>query len=249
MSATSSGAAFSRGAAPVVSVVIPCLNEEDTIAAVVADVLAQGVNEVVVADGGSADLTAERARQAGARVVHETRSGYGQAIQAGIAAVRVDTDIVVFLDGDGSDRPEMIPALIEPIASGRAVFVHGSRVQGECESGSLSAQQRIAGAVAGLLLRLVYGARFTDMSPFRAIRRDALAQLGMRETTFGWNLEMLMRVSASGFPALEIPTGQRRRAGGVSKVSGNTLVGLKAAWSIATTFVRLALTLRRAPRV
>ena len=249
MSTTSSGVAFLRGAAPVVSVVVPCLNEEDTIAAVVADVLAQGVNEVVVADGGSADLTAERARQAGARVVHETRSGYGQAIQAGIAAVRVDTDIVVFLDGDGSDRPEMIPALIEPIASGRAVFVHGSRVQGECESGSLSAQQRIAGVVAGLLLRLVYGARFTDMSPFRAIRRDALAQLGMRETTFGWNLEMLMRVSASGFPALEIPTGQRRRAGGVSKVSGNILAGLKAAWSITTTFVRLALTLRRAPRV
>ena len=87
------------------------------------------------------------------------------------------------------------------------------------------------------------------MSPFRAIRRDVLTQLGMRETTFGWNLEMLMRVSASGFPALEIPTGQRRRAGGVSKVSGNILAGLKAAWSITTTFVRLALTLRRAPRV
>ena len=249
MSETSSLPPFVPESAPLVSAVIPCLNEEDAIAAVVAGVLAQGVDEVVVVvDGGSTDHTAERALAAGARVVRETRRGYGQAIQTGIAALRANTGIVVFLDGDGSDRPEMIPALIEPIVGRRVVFVHGSRVKGEREPGSLSAQQLIAGAVAGFLLRLIYGARFTDMSPFRAIQRDALERLGMRETTFGWNLEMLMRAAAAGLPSLEIPVGQRRRAGGVSKVSGNFVSGLKAVWSIATTFVRLALTLRRESR-
>ena len=231
-----------------VSAIIPCLNEEIAIAAVTSAVLAQGVQEVIVVDGGSSDRTAERARAAGARVVAQPRRGYGSAIQAGIAAVRADADILLFLDGDGSDRPEMIPALIEPIVSGHAVFVHGTRVLGERDPGSMSAQQLIAGHLAGLLLRLVYGARFTDMSPFRAIRRDALARLGMRETGFGWNLEMLMRAAAAGLPSLEVPVGQRRRAGGVSKVSGNARAAIRATGSIVTTFIGLALTLRREPR-
>jgi glycosyltransferase involved in cell wall biosynthesis len=230
-----------------VSVVIPCLDEEDSIGAVVTAVRAQGVDEVIVVDGGCTDRTAERASAAGALVVTQSARGYGRAIQAGIAALGADTDIVVFLDGDGSDRPDMIPDLIEPIAAGRAVFVHGSRLRGECEPGSLSVQQRAAGHVAGLLLRLFYGVRFTDMSPFRAIRRDALVGLGMREPTYGWNLEMLMRVAAAGLPALEIAAGQRRRTGGVSKVSGNFIAGIRAAGSIAATFMRLALTLRRQP--
>jgi len=235
----------SRSPPAVVSAIIPCLNEESAIAAVVGGVLAQGVDEVIVVDGGSTDRTAERARSAGARVVSEARRGYGRAIQRGIDAARADAGILLFLDGDGSDRPEMIPDLIAPLVAGHMVFVHGTRVQGEREPGSLSTQQLIAGRVAGLLLRLVYGVRFTDMSPFRAIRRDALSKLGMRETTYGWNLEMLMRVAAAGLPVLEVPVGQRRRAGGVSKVSGNVLAGLKATWSIAATFIRLALTLRR----
>ena len=234
--------------AAVVSAVIPCLDEEDSIATVVTAVLAEGVDEVIVVDGGSKDRTIERARTAGARVVSETRRGYGRAIQSGIDAVRPDAAILLFLDGDGSDRPDMIPSLIGPIVAGRAVFVHGTRVRGEREPGSLSAQQLIAGRVAGFLLRLVYGVHFTDMSPFRAIRHDRLSKLGMREETYGWNLEMLMRVAAAGLPALEVPVGQRRRAGGGSKVSGNVLVGMKAAWSIATTFIRLALTLRRESR-
>jgi len=159
--------------------------------------------------------------------------------------VRGDADIRVFPDGDGSDPAEFIPALVSPIAAGRAVFVLGSRVRGPRERGSLAQQQLLAGHVGGLLLRLVYGARFTDLSPFRAIRSDALKGLGMKEETFGWNLEMLMRVAAARLPALEIAVGQRRRIGGVSKVSGNFIAGLKAAWSISTTFIRLALALRK----
>ena len=231
--------------APLVSAIIPCLDEETAIGKVVNAVLARDVSEVVVVDGGSRDRTVERATEAGARVIIELRSGYGRAIQAGIAAVRSDADILVFLDGDGSDPAEFIPALVSPIAAGRAVFVLGSRVRGPREPGSLAPQQLLAGHVGGLLLRLVYGARFTDLSPFRAIRRDALKGLGMKEETFGRNLEMLMRVAAARLPALEIAVGQRRRIGGVSKVSGNFIAGLKAAWSISTTFIRLALALRK----
>ena len=128
------------------------------------------------------------------------------------------------------------------------MFVTGSRVRGEREPGSLSAQQVVAGHVAGFLLRAFYGAQFTDMSPFRAIRRDAFDRLGMRETTYGWNLEMLMRVAANGLSSLEIPVGQRRRCGGVSKVSGNVLATVPAAWTIAATFIRLAMLLRAARR-
>lgn len=232
----------------VVSVIIPCLDEEEAIPAVVTAVRAQGAADIIVVDGGSRDRTVERAAAAGARVVQERRRGYGRAVQAGIAALRGDTDIVVFIDGDGSDRPEFIPALIAPIADGRAVFVHGSRTRGDREPGSLALQQVAAGHVAGLLLRLIYGASFTDMSPFRAIRYDALQRLGMREPTYGWNLEMLMRIVAAGLPYVEIPVGQRRRIGGVSKVSGNAAAGVKAAWSISATFVRLALSLRREKR-
>ena len=231
--------------APLVSAIIPCLDEETAIGKVVNAVLARDVSEVVVVDGGSRDRTVEHATEAGARVIIELRRGYGRAIQAGIAAVRSDADILVFLDGDGSDPAEFIPALVSPIAAGRAVFVLGSRVRGPREPGSLAPQQLLAGHVGGLLLRLVYGARFTDLSPFRAIRSDALKGLGMKEETFGWNLEMLMRVAAARLPALEIAVGQRRRIGGVSKVSGNFIAGLKAAWSISTTFIRLALALRK----
>ena len=231
--------------APLVSAIIPCLDEETAIGKVVNAVLARDVSEVVVVDGGSRDRTVERATEAGARVIIELRRGYGRAIQAGIAAVRSDADILVFLDGDGSDPAEFIPALVSPIAAGRAVFVLGSRVRGPREPGSLAPQQLLAGHVGGLLLRLVYGARFTDLSPFRAIRSDALKGLGMKEETFGWNLEMLMRVAAARLPALEIAVGQRRRIGGVSKVSGNFIAGFKAAWSISTTFIRLALALRK----
>ena len=233
----------------VVSAIIPCLDEETAIGQVVTAVLAQNVSEVVVVDGGSRDHTVERAAAAGARVIVEPRRGYGRAIQAGIAAVCDDADILVFLDGDGSDPAENIAALLAPILAGEAVFVLGSRIRGIREPGSLAPQQIVAGRVGGLLLRLVYGASFTDLSPFRAIRRDDLRRLGMKEETYGWNLEMLMRIAAARLPAREIAVGQRRRVGGVSKVSGNPVAGLKAAWSISVTFVRLALELRAASRL
>lgn len=234
---------------PVVSAIIPCLDEEMAIGEVVIAVLAESVSEVIVVDGASRDRTVERAQAAGARVIVEPRRGYGRAIQAGIAAVRDDAGILLFLDGDGSDPAERICDLLSPIIAGEAVFVLGSRVRGAREPGSLAPQQLLAAHVGRLLLRLVYGANFTDLSPFRAIRRDALERLGMQEETYGWNLEMLMRVAAAGLPAQEIAVGQRRRVGGVSKVSGNPIAGIKAAWSIATTFVRLALVLRREPRL
>jgi len=228
----------------VVAAIIPCLDEETAIGQVVTAVLAQNVSEVVVVDGGSRDRTAERAAAAGARVIVEPRRGYGRAVQAGIAAARDEAEILVFLDGDGSDPAEFIPDLVSPIAAGQVVFVLGSRVRGPREPGSLAPQQVIAAHVGSLLLRLVYGASFTDLSPFRAIRRDDLGRLGMREETYGWNLEMLMRVAAARLPALEIAVGQRRRIGGVSKVSGNLAAGIKAAWSISATFIHLALELR-----
>jgi glycosyltransferase involved in cell wall biosynthesis len=241
-----SNAARSTGLRPVViSAVIPCLDEEAAIARVVTSVLATGVCEAVVVDGGSRDRTVSEAIGAGARVIVEPQRGYGRAIQAGIAAVRKDAEILVFLDGDGSDSAEFIPDLVLPIIERRAVFVLGSRVRGLRESGSLSPQQIMAAHLGRLLLRLVYGARFTDLSPFRAIRREVLDGLGMSDMTYGWNLEMLMRVAAAGLPAREIAVGQRRRVGGASKVSGNFIAGLKAAHSMVVTFIRLAVRLRR----
>jgi glycosyltransferase involved in cell wall biosynthesis len=234
---------------PIVSAIIPCLDEETAIGQVVAAVLKQNVSEVIVVDGGSRDRTAARAAAAGARVIVEPQRGYGRAILTGIAAVRADAEILVFLDGDGSDSADFIPDLVSPITAGQVVFVLGSRVRGSREPGSLSPQQLLAAHVGGLLLRLVYGASFTDLSPFRAIRRDALRYLGMKDETYGWNLEMLMRVAAARLPALEVAVGQRRRIGGVSKVSGNLIAGIKAAGSISITFVRLALELRdKTPR-
>jgi hypothetical protein len=143
------------------------------------------------------------------------------------------------MDGDGSDVPDYLRAVVGPIASGEADFVMGSRLRGRREPGSMTPQQIVAGWLAGLLLRSAYRVRFTDMSPFRAMRLDQLKSLGMTEQTYGWNLEMQMRVAAAGLRVLEVPVDHRRRRGGVSKVSGNLVAGLQAGWKIAGTFVRL----------
>jgi glycosyltransferase involved in cell wall biosynthesis len=229
----------------IVSVVIPCLNEEEPIAGVVAEVLAQGADEVIVVDNGSTDATAARANAAGARVMSEPRRGYGRACATGLAAIRPDADIVCFLDGDGSDVPAFLADVVVPVAKGEADFVMGSRLRGQREAGSMTPQQLVAGHLAGVLMRFVYGVRFTDMSPFRAMRVAELRALGMSEVTYGWNLEMQMRVAAAGLRILEVPVDHRCRRGGVSKVSGNLAAGLSAAGKITATFLRLALTLRR----
>ena len=229
---------FDRSA---VSVIIPCLDEETAIGPCVAAVRTHGVGEVIVVDGGSADRTVARASEAGARIVVERRRGYGRAMLAGIAALSPSATVVLFLDGDGSDRPEMIPAVLAPIEQGQADFVLGSRLHGPREPGSLAPAQVLAGHLAGLLIRIRYGVRFTDMSPFRAIRRDALERLGMREETFGWNLEMQMRAAAAGLRSVEVPVGQRRRTGGVSKVSGDLATAARAAGVLVATFLRLAI--------
>jgi glycosyltransferase involved in cell wall biosynthesis len=228
-----------------VSVVIPCLNEREAIGAVVADVLSQGVGEVVVVDNGSTDDTAAVAMAAGARVVSQPQRGYGRACATGLAAVRPEASVVCFMDGDGSDVPAYLAAVVGPVLSDQADFVMGSRLRGRREKGSMTPQQLVAGQLAGVLLRVTYGVRFTDMSPLRAIRVEQLRGLGMGEQTYGWNLEMQMRAAAAGLRVQEIPVDHRVRRGGVSKVSGNLVAGLTAAWKISAVFVRLALALRR----
>ena len=227
-----------------VSVVIPALNEEEPIGDVVRAVPRGSVEEILVVDNGSTDATAEHARAAGARVVSEPRRGYGRACQAGIAAVAADCDVILFLDGDGSDCPELIPRLIEPILEGQQDFVIGSRIRGRREPGSMTPPQLAAGWVAGLLLRRLYGVQYSDMCPFRAIRRDALQSLGMAEETYGWNLEMQMRAAKAGLRILELPVDHRNRRGGRSKVSGNLAGSLRAVGRITWTFLRLVRDLR-----
>jgi glycosyltransferase involved in cell wall biosynthesis len=224
-----------------VSVVIPALNEEACIAEVVRMIPREIADEVIVVDNGSDDQTAERAREAGARVVHEPQRGYGRACRAGVKAVAPDCEIIVFLDGDGSDCPEFMERLIEPIRVGTHDFVIGSRTRGEREQGSMNFQQLFAGRAAGMLLRLLYGVRYTDMCPFRAIRRDRLEHLSMKEETYGWNLEMQMRAAQARLRILELPVSHRRRIGGESKVSGTLTGTLRAGTRILATLARVAL--------
>jgi len=226
---------------PSISVVIPALNEEEPIGDVVRAIPRAIAGEVIVVDNGSDDRTAGAAREAGARVVSEPKRGYGRACRAGVEAVTPDAEIVVFLDGDGSDCPELMERLIGPIAAGTHDFVIGSRTRGRREPGSMNFQQIFAGRVAGLLLRALYGVRYTDMCPFRAIRRDALARLDMREETYGWNLEMQMRAARAGLRILEVPVDHRRRAGGESKVSGTVRGTFLAGTRILYTVARIAL--------
>jgi glycosyltransferase involved in cell wall biosynthesis len=223
-----------------VSIVIPALNEEDPIAGVVRECLATGVpEEVIVVDNSSTDRTAERAREAGARVTTAPR-GYGRACAAGVRAVSPECDVILFLDGDGSDIPRFIPQLVEPIASGTHDFVIGSRTRGEREPGSMNVQQIVSGRIAGSIMQLLYGVRYTDMCPFRTIRRDVLAKLDMREETYGWNLEMQMKAARAGLRILEIPVNHRNRMGGESKVSGTLRGTFVAGIRILATLVRVA---------
>jgi glycosyltransferase involved in cell wall biosynthesis len=229
----------------VVSAIIPCLDEAAAIGPLVRGLLAAGVDEALVIDGGSGDGTPEIAAAAGARVIVESRRGYGRACAAGVAAAREDATILVFIDGDGSDDPASAPAIIGPVISGQADFCLASRLSGEREEDSMTPSQVIAGRLAGILMRARYGVRYTDMAPFRAIRRDRLQALGMIETTYGWNLEMQMRAAARGLRICEVSVRCRRRAGGHSKVSGNWRSIAPVALNLTLTFLRIAVRLHR----
>lgn len=225
----------------MIAVVIAALNEEEVISDVVRSIPVLA-DRVIVVDNGSTDRTAERAAEAGAMIVQQPVRGYGRACRAGMnAAVAAGADIIVFIDGDGSDCPEFLEALVTPIVRGEYDFVIGSRILGKREPGSLTLQQIVAGRLAGWMLRVCDGVRFTDMSPFRAIRRSVLERIPMREETYGWNLEMQMMAARAKLRIMEIPVNHRRRQGGVSKVSGTLRGTVLAAIRIVSTFLRVAL--------
>jgi glycosyltransferase involved in cell wall biosynthesis len=221
-----------------VVVIIPTLNEQDSIADVVRAIPRPPVDRIIVADGPSSDATGTRAADAGAEVVKVGR-GYGRACATAVEAAP-DAEIVVFMDGDGADDPGCIPDLIAPIRAGTHDFVIGSRVRGERELGSMAWHQLAAGRLAGALVRGLYGVRYTDMCAFRAIRREQLLRLNMREMTYGWNIEMQMRAARVGLRILEIPVPYRRRSGGTSKVAGSLPGTLRAATRILATIARIA---------
>ena len=227
-----------QGAGDQVAVIIPTFNEAESIAAVIASIPRQTADRIIIVDGGSTDGTQQRAAAAGAEVIGVGR-GYGLACFAGAQAAGAG-DILVFMDGDGADDPSAIAALVAPIRAGTHDFVIASRARGDREPGSMGSHQVLAGLAAGWLTKLLYGVRYTDMGPFRAIRRDTLMALGMREMTYGWNLEMQMRVARARLRVLEIPVSYRRRLGGDSKVSGNLRGTLKAGTRIFATFARVA---------
>jgi glycosyltransferase involved in cell wall biosynthesis len=222
-----------------VAVVIPTFNEAESIAAVVAELPRSVADRVIVADGGSADRTRDEARRAGAEVVTVGR-GYGRACLEGARAAH-DADIIVFMDGDGADDPSAIAAMVAPLRAGDYDFVIASRVRGEREAGSMASHQILAGVVAGRLTGFLYGVRYTDMCALRAIRRDTLLTLDMREMTYGWNLEMQMKVARAGLRVLEVPVDYRCRFGGESKVAGSLRGSIKAGLRIMTTFARVAM--------
>ena len=226
---------------PFISVIIAALNEEDAIAQVISAVPKDLADEIVVVDNGSKDRTAEIAARAGAREVKQPVPGYGRAYQTGVRSVSPECEIVVFLDGDGSDCPEMMDRLVTPITEGKAEFVIGSRTRGHREAGSMNWHQVFAGYMIGTFLRILYGVRSTDMGPFRAIRRDTLERLKLREETYGWPLEMQMRAARAHVRTMEVPVDYRRRAGGQSKIAGTVRGSILAATRILFTFARIAL--------
>jgi len=199
------------------------------------------VDEIIVVDGGSRDRTVAEACAGGARVLVERARGYGRACARGAAAAaEAGAQILVFLDGDGSDRPEAIPRLVQPILADEYDFVIGSRTRGVRERGSIGVHQALAGRAIGAAVGFLYGVRYSDMCAFRAIRAAALERLGMREMTYGWNLEMQMRAARAGLSILELPVPYGRRLAGQSKVAGTLRGTLKASIRILATFARIA---------
>jgi glycosyltransferase involved in cell wall biosynthesis len=221
----------------IVDVIIPALDEEEALPLVIAEIPRPFVRRVVVADNGSRDRTAEVARAAGAEVVREPRRGYGAACLRAIAHLTADPpETVVFLDGDRSDHPSELPELVRPIERGEADLVVGSRTR-RAARGSLTPQQRVGNAIACAALRWLYGAHYTDLGPFRAIRWRALAALEMCDRDYGWTVEMQIKAARRSLRHAEIPVSYRRRIG-VSKVSGTIRGTLGASRKILWTLAR-----------
>jgi glycosyltransferase involved in cell wall biosynthesis len=211
-----------------ISVVIPALDEEQAIANVVRDVPGDLVEEIIVADNGSTDDTAARAKAAGARVVYEPRRGYGAACLAGAMATR-NSEIIVFLDGDHSDDPRQLPLVVGPVVDDKADLVVGSRLKGGLEKGSMPWHGRLGNRIIVLLLRLRYGADITDLGSFRAIKRTTLFDLDMEQLTYGWPVEMVVKAAKKGWRIRSVPVPYRRRLG-ISKVSGTVRGSISAAY-------------------
>ncbi|MER2997717.1 glycosyltransferase family 2 protein [Pontibacter populi] len=224
-----------------VNVIIPAYNEEHSIGKVVADI-PEFVTDVIVVNNNSSDRTAETASQAGATVLHEPKPGYGHACMKGItyaAAKPAETrpDIIVFLDGDFSDYPQEMDLLLKPIVDGTADMVIGSRVLGKREAGSLLPQQLFGNWLATKLLRLLYGVKYTDLGPFRAIKLDTLLKLNMQDRTYGWTVEMQAKAAKQNMRSVEVPVSYRKRIG-VSKVSGTIKGTVLAGYKIIFTIFR-----------
>jgi glycosyltransferase involved in cell wall biosynthesis len=221
-----------------ISVIIPALNEAESIGAVVSSMPWDLIAECIVVDNGSTDGTAQLAAAAGARVIKSPR-GYGAAMHAGAGAALASSTILVCMDGDGSDYIEDLARLVEPIERNDADLVVGSRMRGKRDPGSMLPSQVLAAVVMGWLTKVVYGYRYTDMGPFRAIRRSSLERLVMAEMTYGWNLEMQLKAIRSGLRICEIPVNYKRRIGGQSKVSGNLKASIQAGQRIIEVFMRV----------
>ncbi len=223
-----------------VSVIIPTRNEEEAIGRVLADLPRSRVHEVIVVDSESIDRTREVAEAHGARVVREPRRGYGRACLTGLEHADPSSDVVVFLDGDYSDRPAELPRLLAPIEEGRADLVVGSRLAGERARGALPWHSVLGNRVAAGLLRVLTGVRLTDLGPFRAARVPMLRAFALQEQTYGWPVEMLVKAAARGYRVVEVPMSYHPRIG-TSKITGTVRGSLGAAWCIFTGIVKYRL--------
>jgi glycosyltransferase involved in cell wall biosynthesis len=230
------------------ALIIPALNEQAVIGFTLQALPPAFYDVVIVADNGSSDRTGEIAANYGALVVREGERGYGAACLRAIEHLPADIEAVVFMQADLSDNPNEASSLVEPIQSGRADLVLGSRTLGNSEPGALLPHQVLGNWLAITLIRLFYGFRYTDLGPYRAIRRSALERLSMRDRNYGWTIEMQVRAIEESLRILEVPVSYRRRVAGENKVSGNLRASLNAGWQIISTVFRLRFGKRSASR-
>lgn len=224
--------------------IIPTHNEARAIGRVLSDLCFDMVTEVIVVDTNSTDGTPEMAARMGARVIREPRRGYGRACLAGLAEAN-SPDVVVFLDGDYSDRPSELPILLTPITEGRADITLGSRCNGKTQRGALPWHQSFGNSVAAALIRVLYGVELTDLGPFRAARADVLTNLGLEENTYGWAVEMILKGALRGYRIVEVPVSYHPRIG-KSKISGTVKGTIGATWFILSLIVRYYFRRRKA---